>query len=63
MKKVVAKINKKTGVLTLQTVGFEGEACLLATAKLRDQLRMEAEPEKTAEFYADEQTTNLQQGL
>ena len=63
MKKIVAKINKKTGALTLQTVGFEGEACLEATRKLREQMRIEAEPEKTAEYYTNTTDVNLTQGL
>ena len=63
MKKIIGRIDKKTGKLTLETVGFTGEACLLATKKLRDGLGIEAEPEKTADFYKEEVKDELQQGL
>lgn len=53
-KKVIAKINKKTGKLTLSTEGFSGEACLAATKKLREGLGIEAEPDKLPEFYNEE---------
>ena len=62
MKKVIAKINKKTGAITLQTEGFSGEGCLEATKKLRDGLRIEAEPTPTPEYYQAEEQAQQQQG-
>lgn len=61
MSKVIAVINKKTGAITIKTEGFSGEACLKATEKLREGLGIDAEPEKTDEYYAAEQTNNLSQ--
>jgi DUF2997 family protein len=60
--KVVAKINKKTGVITIRSEGIAGEGCLLATKKLREGLGIEAEPDKTPEFYQEEVKQDLQQG-
>lgn len=61
MKKITARINKRTGVITIQTDGFTGEACLLATKKLRDGLGITDEPDRTSEFYAEDTTTEQQQ--
>ncbi len=62
MKKIKAFICKKTGKLTLETEGFSGEACLEATKKLREGLRMDADPDLKDEFYHEEETNELQQG-
>jgi Protein of unknown function (DUF2997) len=62
MKKVIAKIDKKTGKLTLSTEGFSGEACLAATKKLREGLGIDAEPEKLPEFFQEEVKDEQQQG-
>lgn len=63
MKKIIGRIDKKTGKMTLETVGFTGEACLEATKKLRDGLGIEAEPEKTIDYYKEEVTQEQQQGI
>ena len=62
MKKIIARINKTTGAITLKTEGFSGEACLEATKKLREGLRIEAEPEKTGEYYQTEDEAHQEQG-
>lgn len=61
MPKIIARINKKTGVLTLTVDGVQGEQCPLVTKKLRDGLGMEAEPELLPEYYQQDQTNNQQQ--
>jgi len=61
MKKIIGRIDKATGKLTLETVGFTGEACLEATRKLREGLGIEAEPEKTADYYKEEVTQEQEQ--
>lgn len=60
--KIIARINKKTGAVTLKTEGFQGESCLEATKKLRADMGIEAEPERTSEFYTNEETTGLSTG-
>jgi hypothetical protein len=62
MKKITARIDKKTGQITLETSGFTGEACLEATRKLREQLRIETEPTATPEFFQSEEQAQQQQG-
>lgn len=62
MKKILGRINKKTGQMTLSTEGFTGEACLEATRKLREGLGIEAEPERTADYYKEEVTQQQEQG-
>lgn len=62
MKKIIGRIDKATGKLTLETVGFTGEACLEATRKLREGLGIDAEPERTADFYKEEVSQEQQQG-
>jgi len=62
MKKIIGRIDHKTGKMTLETVGFTGEACLEATRKLREGLGIEAEPEKTADYYKEEVTQQQEQG-
>lgn len=62
MKKILGRINKATGQMTLSTDGFTGEACLEATRKLREGLGIEAEPEKTSDFYKEEVTQQQEQG-
>lgn len=47
--------------MTIESTGFTGEACLLATKKLRDGLGIDAEPEKTSEYYATEEQQEQQQ--
>lgn len=54
MKKILGRINKATGQMTLATEGFTGEACLEATKRLREGLGIEVEPERTQEFYSNE---------
>lgn len=60
-KKIIAKINLKTGALTLSTEGYQGASCLEATRKLREGLGIEAEPDKTPEFYQEEVQQQQQQ--
>lgn len=64
MGKVIGRINKKTGAITIKTEGFNGEACLEATRKLRARLGIDKEPERTNEYYIQPQTEDqsLQQG-
>lgn len=60
MKKIIGRINKATGQMTLSTEGFTGEACLEATRKLREGLGIEAEPELTKDYYVEEASENQQ---
>ena len=62
-KKVLVRINKKTGLPTISTVGFEGPSCLKATEKLREGLGIDAEPERTPDFYVEETKAEQQEGL
>ena len=61
MPKILVRIHKKTGVMKIESTGFTGEACLLATKKLRDGLGIDAEHEKTSEYYATEEAQDQQQ--
>ena len=62
-KKVFVRINKKTGLPTISTVGFEGPACLKATEKLREGLGIDAEPELTSDYYLEESKQEQKEGL
>lgn len=61
MAKIQVRLNRKTGEMTIEGKGFTGEACLLATKKLRDGLGIDAEPDKTSEFYSTEEEQAQQQ--
>lgn len=64
MKFIHAKINHKTGELTVKTEGFEGAECLEhpAVKKMEEDLGLEGTVEHTPEFY-QEQQVNQQQNL
>lgn len=53
--KIKAKINRKTGAITIMTEGYQGASCLEATKKIREELGITAEPEKTGDYYQEEQ--------
>lgn len=57
MKKVIAKIDKKTGKLTIETQGYTGDECYKATEGLEKSLGLDrACSVPTAEAYVQEQT-------
>lgn len=62
-KKIIARINRKTGKLTIQTEGYSGAECLEATRKIREGLGIDAEPDKTPEFFTDEVKVDQDQSL
>lgn len=53
MKKITAKIDKKTGKLSIETSGYTGEDCYKATEQLEKSLGMDrACSTPTAEYFA-----------
>lgn len=55
-KKIIGRINLKTGVLTLETEGYEGASCLEATRRLEEGLGMDVDMrDLKPEFYTGEQ--------
>jgi len=61
MPKITVRINKKTGVMQVGTTGVTGEGCLLLTKPLRDGLGITEEPDKTSDYYAQDNTNEGQQ--
>jgi hypothetical protein len=58
MKTIRAKINKKTGKVTIETEGYEGATCLDATKKLEEGLGLkEPDRELKQEFYVEQSDT------
>ena len=64
MAKIIGRIDKKTGKLTLKVEGVEGEGCmhLEPLKKLTEGLGMEGEVEKTDEYYAQPEQQHLTEG-
>lgn len=64
MKKIICRINNRTGAMTIRAEGFSGEECLKATAPLEKGLGLrDATQELTPEFYQTaEQQSEQQQG-
>jgi len=62
MKKMIARINKKTGVMTLSVEGCIGDSCIDLTKPIRDGLGMTGDPERTSEYFQEEASTDQQQG-
>jgi len=61
MKRIIGKIDKRSGKITITTEGFEGATCLEATKKLEEGLGIkEPEREYKAEFYT---TTEQEQQI
>jgi hypothetical protein len=57
MKKIIAKINPKTGKVTLETQGFSGDECLKETEALKTKLGLHGGScELTPEYYTTKQT-------
>lgn len=54
MKKILVKISRKTGAVSVETEGYEGASCLEATRKLEEGLGMK-DPERDLkpEFYTE----------
>jgi hypothetical protein len=46
MKRIIGKIDKRSGKITITTEGFEGATCLEATRKLEEGLGIK-EPDRT----------------
>lgn len=64
MAKILGRINKKTGEMTLKVEGVEGEACmnLPQMQKLVAGLGMQdSEVEKTPEYYQQETVSESEQ--
>lgn len=63
MKKIIAKISKKTGAVSIETQGYQGADCLEATKKLEDGLGINPDGrELKGEFYEQSTTDNQQIG-
>lgn len=50
--KEIRVVCKTDGTVKIETEGFTGEACLAATAKLKDKLGGQYDPVMTDEAYA-----------
>lgn len=63
MPKIVARINKKTGEMSLQMKGVSGDACLLNKdmKALREKLGLTGTPEMTSEYFQEDTTDEHQQ--
>ena len=52
MKKIIAKIDPKTGILSIETQGYKGQECYDATSELEKSLGMDrACAASTPEMY------------
>lgn len=59
MKLISARIDKKTGKVTIETQGYEGASCLEATKALEEGLGLkDPERELTADYYKVETDNN-----
>lgn len=55
-KKIIARINKRTGAVKISTEGYAGADCLKATEQIRKDLGIGDEAvEKTDDYYRSEQ--------
>jgi len=56
MSRIIEVTVSPTGEATVQTRGYQGGACLLASKFLEQALGVVATERKTSEFYADART-------
>jgi hypothetical protein len=60
MKKIIAKINPKTGKVTMETQGFSGDECLKETEALKTKLGLHGGScELTPEYYTTQKANDI----
>ena len=62
MTKIIEIIVSPTGETRLETKGFAGASCQLASQFLENALGVKQSEQLTAEFYAQETNNRLQEG-